>query len=375
MSLDTTETITQTAESIARTRSTLPGRDYHAPEIFELERERIFHDRWMCVGREEQVADRGDYLVEEIIDESIIVVRDRSGNLNAFYNVCRHRGSKLCDEADGNFGGAIRCPYHAWSYSFEGQLKSTPNIGDVEGFDRNDFPLYSVAVDTWEGFIFVNLASEPASLADQLRETGTDFARYRIGDLRIGGVIEYDVAANWKIITENYMECLHCPSVHPELCKIVPIYKQGIVREVEGSWGNSMVDGATTFTPTGSSNRPTLPDLTEKDITTYFGAFAFPNLILNLHSDHVMTYRLKDITPERTTVISEFLFEPKTIDRSDFDPKDVVEFWDLVSRQDWEVCERVQKGIRSRAYQGGFYPPQDDFALEFNQRYLQERDR
>jgi Rieske 2Fe-2S family protein len=124
----------------------------------------------------------------------------------------------------------------------------------------------------------------------------------------------------------------------------------------------------------GRSNLPALPGLTEKDIKTYFGAIAFPNLILNFHSDHVMTYRLQDIAPERTTIVSEFLFEPNTIERGDFDPEDIVDFWDLVSRQDWAVCERVQKGVRSRAYQSGVYPPNDQYALEFNQRYLQARD-
>ena len=374
MSLDTKGMITQNSESTSRIHSTLPGRDYHAPEIFELERERIFHDKWVCVGRQEQVANAGDYLAREIIDESVIVVRGRSGNLSAFYNVCRHRGSRLCDEAQGNFGSAIRCPYHAWTYSLEGKLKGTPHIGEIEGFDRVDFPLYPVAVDTWEGFIFVHLGPKPAPLLDQLTEGVTEFARYRIGNLRVGHVIQYDVAANWKVIIENYCECLHCPGVHPELCKIVPIYKRGLVVEEQGGWGNTMVDGATTFTKTGRSNLPPLPGLTESDIKTYFGAIAFPNLVFNFHSDHVMTYRMQDITPERTTIISEFLFEQETIEKDDFDPGEVVDFWDLVSRQDWAVCERVQKGVRSRAYQSGIYPPNDQIVFEFNQRYLQERD-
>ncbi len=372
MSSDTKQT-RRSSRWTSGLRPTLPGTDYHDPKIFELERERIFHAKWVCVGREEQVAGAGDYLVREIIDESILIVRNRTGELRAFYNVCRHRGSQLCDNAQGNVGGAIQCPYHAWTYSLDGRLRGTPHVGKVEGFDKADYPLHAVAVDTWGGFVFVNLAKEPGSLLEQLTYLPTDFARYRLGELRVGHVIEYDVAANWKVIAENYSECLHCPVVHPELCEIVPLYRRGLVLEDDTDWGNRMIEGATTFTDTGRSNLPPLPGLTEEDKVNYYGGIGFPNLILNFHSDHVMTYILKDIAPERTTVVSEFLFRESTLAMDSFDPSEVVKFWDRVGRQDWEVCERVQRGVRSRAFGRGVYPPPDVLAHDFNQRYLRER--
>ena len=352
---------------------TLPGRDYWSPEIFELERERIFHAKWLCVGREEQLSKAGDYLVREIIDESILVVRSKTGGLGAFYNVCRHRGSQLCDDPQGNVGAAIKCPYHAWAYSHDGQLIGTPNVGTGDGFDPADYPLYSIAVDTWDGFIFVNLAPKPLPLSKQVSNYAKGFSRYRIGNLRVGKRIEYEVAANWKIVVENYNECLHCPTVHPELTRIVPSYHRGGNYDDPDAGADRMMEGATTFSMTGRSKLPGLPGLSDEDRRTYYGFTVFPNLVINLHSDHVMTYILEDLAPERTRIISEFLFEEATIRKGGFDPSEVVELWDLVGRQDWEVCERTQRGVRSRAYRTGVYPPKDRFVYEFNQRYLRER--
>jgi len=353
-------------------RPTLPGRDYHDPSVFELERRTIFHGIWMCVGREEQLPKPGDYLARELIDESVVIVRDESGRLGAFYNVCRHRGSRLCDEARGSFGGAIRCPYHSWTYSLQGGLIGIPNVGEVEGFDRKERGLRPVALDLWEGFIFVNLAPRPAPLAEQLGRFATDYARYRIGGLRVGRSITYDVQANWKIVAENYNECLHCPGVHPELVKIVPIYRKGLVTEV-GRTGVFMKDGATTFTDTGRSSLEPLPGLSDDDRRIYDGFTIFPNLMINLHSDSVMSYIVWPVSPERTVIVSDFLFEPSTIARDGFDPDDLVSFWDRVGRQDWTVCERVQKGVRSRAYGTGVYPPHEQHVYEFNQEYLRWR--
>ena len=363
----------RSSEQPSQAHSTLPGRDYHGPEIFELERERIFHGKWFCLGREEQVADAGAFLTCDVIDENVLVVRDRSGELRGFYNVCRHRGSRLCDDARGNVGRFILCPYHAWSYALDGRLHHTPHIAGEEGFDRAALALSPVALEVWEGFIFVNLAAKRHPLEEQLGRAGSEFARYRVGELRVGHVLEYEVEANWKVIIENYSECLHCPSVHPELCEIVPLYRKGLVVDSPGASGSSMGEGATTFTRTGRSNLPGLSGLSEEDRRTYYGALAFPNLILNFHSDHVMTYRLEPITPARTRIVSEFLFSPEAIASDAFDPTEVVEFWDLIGRQDWRVCERVQKGVQSRSFQTGVYAPQDHFVYDFNQLYLRER--
>ncbi len=356
-------------------KPTLPGTDYWSPEVFKVERERIFHGGWICVGREEQLPRPGDYFVRDILDESVLVVRDTSGRLGAFYNVCRHRGSRLCD-GEGHLGAAVRCPYHSWTYALDGRLLTTPNVGQVEGFDKAEYPLRRVALEAWQGFIFVNMAEEPGPLMDQLGLLERDprgYERYGMDDLRTAHRIVYDVAANWKVLVENYSECLHCPGVHPELVKFVPLYRRGLVGEFGGG-GAILDEGLTSLTVTGSSNRPPLPGLTEEDRKRYDGIVLLPNLLINLHPDYVMSYILYPVSPERTTVVSEYLFEPSTISRRDFDPSDAVEFWDLVSRQDWDVCQRVQRGVRSRGYGRGVYPPQDLMVYEFNRHYLKLRD-
>lgn len=361
-----------------RVRPALPARDYRAPEVFELERERIFHRTWFCVGREERAPLPGDYFTIDVVDESVLVVRGKDSRLRAFHNVCRHRGSRLCDGA-GTLRSVIQCPYHAWAYSLEGRLLRTPNVGGDEGLDRGAYGLFEIDLDVWEGFVFVRLGDANEPLLDKLARDADEplsFSRYGIGELRAGHRIVYEVAANWKVIIDNYNECLHCPNVHPELCEIVPMFRKGMVMPegIEAWNGARLADGARTFAFGGTSSLPTLPGLDDVDRQTYFGFTVFPNLIANLLSDTVMTYLLLPTAPDHTTVVSEYLFRPETIASPRFDPSGVVEFLDLVSRQDWEVCERAQLGMRSRAFDRGVLPWNDRLLHVFAERYLAERD-
>jgi Rieske 2Fe-2S family protein len=201
-------------------------------------------------------------------------------------------------------------------------------------------------------------------------ETMTVFERFKMQDMRIGARIVYEVAANWKIVVENYNECLHCPQIHPELVQVVPLFRFGEVWDEEThDDGNWMVDGATSFTKTGESSLPKFPGLNEEDYKMYYGSYEFPNLMLNLHPDAVMYYVGYPKGPNHTTVVSEFLFRPETIASPHFDPSSVVQFWDLISTQDWGVCERAQTGVSSRAFTRGVYPRQDRFLYWFNEEW------
>jgi Rieske 2Fe-2S family protein len=362
-----------------RPQATLPGRDYFDPAVYEADRTRIFHETWSCVGREEQVAEPGDYLTEELAGEGILVTRTARGELRGYFNVCRHRGTKLADGC-GHVKKVFKCPYHAWSYNLDGALVGTPNVHEDEGLDKGDYPLWQVHVQTWGGFVFVNLSEDPQPLREWLATDPDDplwFDKYRVEELRIGRELTYEVAANWKIIVENFNECLHCPSVHPELVQLVPIYRKGEIEERDGWWGNSLTDGSNSFTPTGASGLPTLPGIDAEDAHTYYGFHLFPNVLLNFMPDSVMYYVLLPRGPQHTTVISNYLFRPETIEGADgFADKaeEIVKFWDLVSKQDWSVCERAQKGVRSRAYaKGGVYPFQDRLLASFNRRYARLR--
>ncbi len=357
--------------------TTLPGRDYHAPEVFELERDAVFARSWTCVGRSEDLPGQGDYVAIDVADEPVILLRGRDDEVRAFANTCRHRGTQLL-EGVGNVR-AVTCPYHAWTYALDGSLAGTPNVHAEDGVDRDALGLHRVRLAEWGGFVFVNLEGTAPAFEDELAADPTvsplQLDRYRVDELRVGARLEYDVAANWKVVVENYHECLHCPTVHPELVRIVPLYRRGEVEE-EGQHplGNSMGEGLTSFTRSGTSVLPTLPGLDDLDVRTFYGVYLFPNLILNYHSETVNAVTIWPVDAGRSKVVSEFLFRPETIAADGFDPSDVVDFRDLVARQDWVVCELVQRGVRSRFYTAGVYPRQERFIAEFNQRYVRVRD-
>jgi glycine betaine catabolism A len=354
---------------------TLPGTDYHAADVFALERERVFSRSWICVGRAEQLPDAGDYLVTEVAAESPIVVRGVDGQLRAFANACRHRGTELLEGA-GSTGRVIKCPYHAWTYSLDGRLVGSPNVGAADGIDRDEMGLWPVPIAEHDGFVFLHLDRAAPSLRDTLAaqpDSPLELARYGLGELRVGARREYDVRANWKIVVENYHECLHCPTVHPELVKIVPLYRGGEVEEDGQVLGNSMGEGLTSFTLTGTSTLPTLPGIDEVDVRTFYGVYVFPNLIINYHSDSVNAVRLIPVAPDRTRVVSEFLLRPETMRAEGFDIGELVEFRDIVANQDWRVCEAVQRGVSSRYFTAGRYPRQERWIAAFNRRYLDAR--
>jgi Rieske 2Fe-2S family protein len=305
-------------------QSTLPGRDYYAPEVFDRERERIFLDSWVCAGRVELVAAPGAELVLDVVGEPVLLIRE-DGALRAFRYVGGYRGSPI-------------------------------------------------ALDTWEGFVFIHMASDPPPLLDVLRddpEEPMQFARFRIGELRIGHRDTIVVDANWKIVADNYNECLHCPTVHPELVTMIPVYRRGTTVEDPESWGVSLRPGATSLTRTGTSRSPSLPGITEVDRHSYYGCFLFPTLTLDITSDVVIASVTLPAGPTRTISTNYYLFRPETIAATGFDPSEVVEFSDLVGDQDTRVCERAQQGMHSRGFaDGGVLPLQDRYLLDFKERYL-----
>ncbi|MGH8139005.1 MAG: aromatic ring-hydroxylating oxygenase subunit alpha [Steroidobacteraceae bacterium] len=363
---------------------TLPSSWYYSEDIHRLEKERIFCREWVCAGREEELPEPGDYQVLDIVGESILVVRNRQRVLHAFYNVCRHRGARLCrtDESaptgmavQGGViaGRSIMCPYHQWSYDLDGHLVAAPHLGAVPGFDKSAISLYPVGVQCWGGFIFVNLTPAQARpFAAQLEQIPARTQRYPLADLRIGHSITYEVRANWKAICENYNECYHCGGVHPELCAVVPAFREGGGGALDWSRGVPHRAGAYTFTRSGKTTRRAFPTLNQDERERHKGEVIYPNLFVSLACDHAAVFILQPRGAERTDIVCHFLFEPYEIGKPDFDPADAVEFWDIVNRQDWAICESVQRGIRSRVHQHGYYAPMEDFNLDIR-RYVRER--
>jgi Rieske 2Fe-2S family protein len=360
-------------------RQTLPGRDYHAPEVFELERERIFFREWVYAGRADEAPEPGDFLTVDVVGESVVVVRGSDGELRGFYNVCRHRGSRLCDpETHGHAKGAIKCPYHAWSYAYDGSLIGTPMVARDE-VDRESLGLWPVAVEIWQGYVFVHLG-EPAGPVRESLSRQTDkplqFESWRMGELRTAHRTVSEVAANWKIIVENYNECLHCPAVHPELVAVAPAFRKGDVFEQgRDDFGVSIAGGGAGYTASGATTLPVMPGLSELQASSMYGATVFPNMFLDLTGTVAIATRLQPRGPEHTTIVTDYLFRPETIDEPGFDPGEVVEFSELVAHQDYVVCERVQVGVRSRAFDHGVFAEKDALAYAFTRQYLAARDR
>ncbi len=353
---------------------TLPGRYYTDSGIFEQEVTRIFSKMWICVGREESVANAGQYFLAEIGDESIIVVRGRDGQLRAFYNVCQHRGARVCQEAAGQLKNTIQCPYHAWSYGLDGRLIGAPNIFQNEQFDRESHGLRPVAVSTWEGLVWLNLSDPAESLAEQMQHPIQDrfgenktLDRYGIGSLKVGKRITYEVAANWKLCVENFMECYHCGPVHPELCRLIPVFRGGQSYQLLPGVGSPFAEDISAFTLSGEGERPRLPGLLEEDDRLYYGFMLWPNVFVNLLPDHVILHTAIPRGPAHTTVICDWLFTPDEVADPTFDSTPVVEVFDLVNRQDWEMCQLTQQGMKSRAYaEGGLYVPAESHLYKFN---------
>jgi Rieske 2Fe-2S family protein len=361
-----------------RLERTLPRAYYFDPAIYSREQEHIFHREWFLVGRAEQVPNPGDFRSVDVAGESIIVVRGKDGALRAHWNVCRHRGSRLVDEEScGTFAGAIRCPYHSWTYELDGQLRTAPFLEEADGVRKQDLPLHHAGVAEWGGFVFVNLmpdaaAAEGRTLMAQLDGVPQRLTRYPLAELRIANTIIYEIAANWKVMLENYNECYHCAGVHPELCAIVPDFKKRGGADLDWERGIPHREGAYTFTFSGTTNRALFAGLDEDERTRHKGELIYPNFLLSLSADHVAAFTVHPRGPLKTTIVCDFLFHPDEIGKATFDASDAVGFWDLTNRQDWEICEKVQRGMSSRVWEYGYYAPMERWSLDLR-RYVNER--
>jgi len=337
--------------------SLLPPRVYHDPAVLAYELESWFAAGWVCIGREEDIELPGQYFLSQLCGENLIVVRDQRGEVRAFFNFCRHRGATLVVEETGRIP-RFQCPYHAWVYDLDGTLHQPRHTDLLEDFNLDEWGLTPVNLGIWQGSIFVNISGDAPPLLAYLDDMPAYFERYDLAGLRRAKQIDYVVNANWKAIVENYSECYHCPGVHPQLNKITP-YNLGEWLPSEGPWTGSwmpVVGEHETLTMDGQLHgRDFVEGTTEDDHGKIYYFVVWPNLLISLHPDYLMTHRLVPVAPDKTLVACEWFFEPASMAKPDFDPSDAVDFWDLTNRQDWQVCEWQQTGTRSRAYTAGRY--------------------
>lgn len=359
---------------------TLPQRYFLSSEVFAKEQKKIFSTHWLLAGHQSEIASAGNYFVVQAAGESLIVIRSSPSDngatndestIRAYYNVCRHRGTRLMEEKAGRVR-AIQCPYHAWTYALDGRLVGAPHMEDIPGFQKTDYGLNSVKVGLWEGFIFVNLAHAPLTLKKWFAPLTGKFSHWNLPQLRSARRIEYDVRANWKLIFENYSECYHCPGVHPALSKLTP-YDSAENDLSDGPFlgGFMPIKGGRSLTMSGSTCARPVGDIKAEDHNRVFYYSIFPNMLLSMHPDYVMVQQLWPQTPERTLILCDWFFHPEAAasDRG-FNPDDAIEFWDMTNKQDWHVCELSQQGISSRAYKPGPYSSRESIPAAWDQEYL-----
>jgi Rieske 2Fe-2S family protein len=353
--------------------ATLTRDDYCAESVFATERARIFHRGWFYACHIDALPP-GHRRVVDVVGESVILSRDVDGSVHAHANVCRHRGSQLCDPSpDGTAEkGAIRCPYHAWTYGLDGSLRATPRVDDAD-LDRSQLGLWSHHADTWNGLVFVSLAPRPVPLSGWLSEHTpwlAEFEELALDTLVIGARTEAVVRANWKIILENYEECLHCSVVHPELVDLIPVYRTGNVldpdREDEGV---ELADGGNSFTLDGTSTLSLLPGMRPEHANLYRGAGVFPNVMLDITGTSASLTALFPVDAATTVVVAEYLFNRDDAASPDFDPSAIIEFNELVGTQDFDVCERVQRGVASASFTSGRLTEKDKLVADFVAQY------
>jgi Rieske 2Fe-2S family protein len=343
---------------------TLPQPYYTSHDMFDRELERIFKKYWLCAGHQSRIPEPGDYFLVNIFNESLIILRDKQGEVRAFYNVCRHRGTRICEAAEGRFGGSLQCSYHAWTYGLDGRLIGAPFMKDVKEFHWEDYPLRLAPVSVWEGFIFVHLGMQPPEPFEKMYSPLLGrFKAWNMSRLRSHRRIAYDVKSNWKYIFQNFNECYHCPTIHPLLNKHMD-YTSGTNDLIEGPFlGGSLDLRGQSMTVTGRTCALPLGELGEDSKRAYYYSI-LPNLLLNIHPDYVMFHLVMPDGPAHSTVISEWLFHAGASAREDFRPEDAVQFWDETNLQDWQL------GVSSQAYSPGWYTPRESLLAAFDRHYL-----
>jgi Rieske 2Fe-2S family protein len=336
----------------------LPGEAYTSPVVLDWELERLYQGSWMCLGRSSALVLPGDQRAVRIGDEGVLLVRGADGVLRGFFNTCRHRGHELVPCGDEVVNRkAIRCPYHSWTYALDGRFKTAPNFVDRPDWRRADpdNSLREARVEEWGGWAFVNCSGDGPPLSDHLGNLVDLMEPYEPGRLEAMATHDYVIDANWKLVAENYHECYHCSTIHPELCRVTPTDSGEAFEPTGLVIGGSMdlMEHAETMSLSGRSLGVPFRRLDGDARRKVWYLHVFPNLLLSPHPDYVMTHRLQPLDAGRTRIECQWLFPPEATARKGFDPSYAVEFWDITNRQDWTACQGVQRGATGRGFRQG----------------------
>jgi Rieske 2Fe-2S family protein len=376
----------------------LPGIVYADPAIYEQEIERIFLKAWLCVGHESQIPARGDYFLFEMAGESVILIRNAEGRVNALLNVCRHRGSRICDAAVGH-EARLTCRYHGWTYGLDGSLRAASNT--PEGFDRSKYGLRRLHVQVFAGLIFINFDPNPASFDPMVRDLAAPLAPYQLERTKVAHRQNYPITSNWKLAVENYCECYHCAPAHPEYSlghgRAIPhaamLELMGEVKarsiaagltqhEVRKSWLDSgtfgvergferyaLLRGHVTGSRDGKPVAPLLGTIKDYDGGTTDLQFG-PMMFGLAYCDHVVLYRFTPRGLHQTDCEITWLVNETAVEGKDYDVSNLTWLWHVTTLADKQIIERNQAGVSSRFYEPGPLSPMEDFTRRFLEWYV-----
>ena len=347
---------------------TLSRASYTSEEVFEAEAQRIFLRQWTFVAQESQVAVPGAYVTDEFAGESFILVRDERGSLHALFNTCRHRGHRLCEDG----GGSVRrfvCPYHQWSYDLDGHLTHVP--GPPAWLDSGQWGLHRGHVEVWHGLVFVSLSEvAPPPITPALDAFASDMIHARPERMKEVFRESYAIAANWKIVLENYLECYHCRGNHPELCSAMPL--DAMYATTDG-WSGQYFGGATPLKPghrtmsiDGELVAPLLGEkLLANGSANPDSGFGIVPMLTRLicHADHMIVHLLRPVDVGHTRWETRWFVSGSAVEGVDYDVDDLTAVWRATNRQDISLCESAARGIRSRRYVPGPLQPEYESAV------------
>ncbi len=358
----------------------LPAQFYFDPIHYGREQKLIWAKNWIYAAR---VNDLAPLVVKRftIAGENLIIVKDDTETISCFHNVCRHRGSELCAHPETRLKSKlISCPYHEWSYDLQGNLVRTPFATATSDFKKQDHGLFRVHTKVWNGFVFVCLADNPPdfNLAPDMGQNALD--NWPMEELVTGHAMTKTIACNWKVFWENYNECLHCPGIHPELCDMVPVYRQGVMAEnetpnwqPEAATSPGLKSGARSWTMNGKPCGQEFLNLTaEQREAGHFFVTLMPTMYIVAHVDYVRAVSLRPTGPELTELQSEWLFPKSALNKPDFDLSNVVGFATTVMLQDGAACEMNQRGLKSSAFKQGRLMPQE-YAVHDFQKWVRRQ--
>jgi Rieske 2Fe-2S family protein len=389
----------------------LPHEFFSDEEIYRRDLERVWREGWLFAGHSCEIPKIGDYFTLQVDADSVIVIRADSGHIHAIHNVCRHRGSMICDESAGHVSRLV-CPYHQWTYGLDGSLLACR--GMQEDLDKSQFGLKRVCLEEVEGLLFISLAAEPSSFGPAREALAPLLKPQGFRRARVAKAVDYLVKANWKLVWENNRECYHCNLNHPQYIKAnfdhyntddaAPRIREQMTQaaaKVEAKWAEAglaathkdtgmttfpdaerniwfsanrtpLVEGWVSETMDGQQSAPLMGDYKDPDVGT-LRMRTLPNFWNHSSCDHGVSTRLLPAGPQLTAIRVWWLVDANAVEGRDYDLKKLMPFWQLTSEQDWQICERQQRGVSSSAYVPGPYSTYKEYNVEgFVRWYLKK---